>query len=395
MPSNISLPNQALLMDGVDKLDIRAYPLTLPTTADGNAAVPTGCVLVRVKATGICGSDIHLWKHGSAVGTVVTEPYAMGHECAGQVVAVAEDIADWKVGDRIAIKPGVACFACEDCTRGYGNLCANMRYSGTPGVDGGCQTYRVVPVTQLVRLTPKISWTEAGLIQPLAVSIQMARQAGLRNSQKVMILGGGCIGLLLGAMAKSFGASQVVVFEKQTHRVEFAKSYCADHAFQNPPRNNPDETTQAYATRVSKHILESVPGVGRGFDICIEATGAEECMQMGIKLCRPGGTYIQVGMYRGKLPEINMMEVCVKQLNVRGTIRYGTNCFEEAVELIDRGLVDVKRLVSHTFDFNDSLSAFEAVYNLHDVQGKEVFKTVILHGDGDQGLESVVHGESS
>jgi D-xylulose reductase len=80
-----------------------------------------------------------------------------------------------------------------------------------------------------------------------------------------------------------------VVFEKQEHRVEFAKNYCADYAFQNLSRA-PDETTQAYANRASQNILQNVPGIGRGFDICIEAAGAEECMQMGIKLCRPGGT---------------------------------------------------------------------------------------------------------
>jgi threonine dehydrogenase-like Zn-dependent dehydrogenase len=111
---------------------------------------------------------------------------------------------------------------------------------------------------------------------------------------------------------------------------------------------------------------------------------------------------VQVGMYRGKHPEINMMEVCVKQLNMRGkaahgntsrvyyftvnnsrlgTIRYTTNCFEEAVSMIDRDLVNVKSLVSHIYDFKDSLLAFETVYNLNDGQGENVLKTVILHGD--------------
>lgn len=85
------------------------------------------------------------------------------------------------------------------------------------------------------------------------------------------------------------GASRVVVFERQRHRAEFAKGYCADDVFVNPPRQ-PDETTSAYATRVSQHILGNVPGLHRGFDICIEAAGAEECMQLGVKLCRPGGT---------------------------------------------------------------------------------------------------------
>lgn len=175
----------------------------------------------------------------------------------------------------------------------------------------------------------------------------------------------------------------MVVLEKEAHRAEFAKKYCADQVFQNPPKT-PGEQTREYAVRVSNHILENVTGLYRGFDVCIEASGAFECMQMGIKLCRPGGTYVQVGMYRGKHPEFPIMDVIVKELNVRGTFRYTTNCFEEAVDLVDRGLIDAKSLVSHTFDFKDSMAAFEAVHQLEDRHGKKMLKTVILHGGGEE-----------
>ena len=128
----------------------------------------------------------------------------------------------------------------------------------------------------------------------------------------------------------------MVFLKKQKHRVEFAKHYCADEAFQNPPRLE-GETTSAYATRVSNDILSKVEGLDRGFDVCIEASGAEECMQIGMKLCRPGGTCtflqhcrsqdrrtnnqadVQIGMCRDKQPEIDMMAICVKQLNIRGS----------------------------------------------------------------------------
>lgn len=109
-----------------------------------------------------------------------------------------------KACNGIAVASTLTGYSCLDCTLGRSNLCALTRYNGTPGVDGGCSTFKIVPEAQLVRLTPKISWAEAGLIQPLAISIQMARQADLKSLQTVLILGGGCIGLLLGSIAKSY-----------------------------------------------------------------------------------------------------------------------------------------------------------------------------------------------
>ena len=188
-----------------------------------------------------------------------------------------------------------------------------------------------------------------------------------------------------------FGAAKVVVLEKAAHRAEFAKSYCADQVFQSPDMEK-GETTSAYSTRVSKHILDNVSGLHRGFDVCIEACGAEVTMQMGLKLCKPNGTYVQVGLYMGKHPEIPMMEIVSKQLNVRGTFRYTTGCFEQAVDLIDRGVIDVKSLVSHVYDFDDSLEAFEACHKMADRNGEKLLKTVILHGDG-KGENGIVNGQ--
>ncbi|KEF62068.1 uncharacterized protein A1O9_00040 [Exophiala aquamarina CBS 119918] len=168
-----------------------------------------------------------------------------------------------------------------------------MGYNGAPGTgpqDGALCTYKIVPVVQLARISPKISWVEAGTIQPFAIALQMARQAGLTANQNVMILGGGCIGLLLGAISKAYSAKKVAILEIQPHRAEFAKSYCADYVFVNPSRAGESETTEEYSQRVSQHILSSVDGLYRGFDVVVEAAGAEECMQIGLQVVRPGGT---------------------------------------------------------------------------------------------------------
>lgn len=197
----------------------------------------------------ILQQQLNFLKHGAAGPDVFEKPFVVGHECAGLVEDVGAKVEQWKKGDRVAIKPGAPCLKygfrlsisvtaslqalepsqtfkniqhtsdidlekadfkvsicrCDLCTTGFSNLCSKsaIDYFGTPTSDGSACTVKLVPEEQLVRLTPKISWVEAGLIQPLAISIQMARQAELKAHQKVMIFGGGCIGLLLGAIAKA------------------------------------------------------------------------------------------------------------------------------------------------------------------------------------------------
>ncbi|KAH8807134.1 chaperonin 10-like protein [Xylogone sp. PMI_703] len=379
MKKTISIPNRALVVSGPNKLDIRPWPLSLEVL-EGHPIVPDGNVLIRVRSSGICGSDIHFWKEGRAGPDIIKEPLVIGHEGAGEIVLVSSTTEKWKKGDRVGIKPSAPCLTCDDCTSGLSNICSNIRYSGAPPDHGSCCTLKIVPEAQLVRLTPRISWVEAGVLQPLAIAMQCSRQAGLKANQNVMIAGAGCIGLLLGAVAKAYGAAKVVVLEKQRHRVEFSKRYCSDYAFENPPYNQ-GEDTEAYSERVSQQILKGVPGLARGFDVYFDATGAEECMQIGIKLCRPGGTYVQVGIYDGPNPRISMMDVCSKQLNIRGSWRYTTNCFEDAVGMVDRGLIDLQRIISHVYRFDDGPQAFEAVYNQRDNTGKKLLKTVILLDD--------------
>ncbi|KIX03569.1 chlorophyll synthesis pathway protein BchC [Rhinocladiella mackenziei CBS 650.93] len=373
----ISIPNRALVLAGLDNLDVKPWPLILPAS-DGKPVVPAHNVLVRVRASGICGSDIHFWKEGRAGPDIIKEPFVIGHECAGEIYLVGDGVELYKVGDRVAIKPAAPCLKCDDCTTGQSNLCRFIKYFGVPGSDGSCCTMKLVPEEQLVRLTPTISWTAAGLIQPLAIAVQMSRQADLRAHQNIMIFGAGCIGVQLGAMAYAHGAKSVTFLEKQPHRAEFAKRFTGGNVFVNPERLS-GETTEQYSRRVAKDILDHTPGLYRGFDVCIEATGAEECMQMGITVCRPGGTYVQVGIYDGRTPQISMMDICSKQMTVKGTWRYTTNCFEEAVNLIDKGMVDAEKLVSHVYEFERAPAAFEAVHKLRDVNGKPLLKTVILH----------------
>ncbi|EXJ75275.1 uncharacterized protein A1O5_01971 [Cladophialophora psammophila CBS 110553] len=377
--------NRAVILSKINDVSVQDWPLKLDSYRDSppyepGSPLPSGKALVRVRAGGICGSDIHFWKEGRAGPDIIKEPFIIGHEAAGEVIQVADDVQSWVPGDRAAIKPALPCLACDDCTTGYSNLCSSIEYYGVPAPggrqDGLLTTYKIVPVTALARLTPRISWVEAGAIQPLAIALQMTRQAGLKAHQTVLILGGGCIGLLLGAVAKAYAARKVVVFEVQPHRAEFAKTYCADQAFVNPPRHL-NETTEEYSNRVAKHILSSVDGLYRGFDVVVEAAGAEECMQIGLHVCKPGGTYVQVGLLNSPMPRIPIMDICSKQLNVRGTWRYTTNCFEDAISLIDRGLVDMKSLISHVFPFEQSLEAFETVHEVKAKDGRNVFKVVI------------------
>ncbi|OQU97038.1 Alcohol dehydrogenase GroES-like domain-containing protein [Cladophialophora immunda] len=309
--------NTAVVLSAIDDLSIKLWPLNVPTS-QGQPLLPDGHVLVRVKATGICGSDIHYWKHGQGGGPhKVTKPFVVGHECAGEIALVASDVLDWKKGDRVAIKPAAPCLQCSDCTRGNSNLCPKMIHFGSPPFDGSAMKFKVVPRIQLARLAPDVTWVEAGVIQPLAIAVQATRQTGNFAQKAVIIFGGGFIGSLLAFIAKAYGAIKVVIVEKEEHRAQFLRDHVTKHVFVDPPRDQSEEV-DVYAERLARLILEKHPDLDRGFDIVIDASGSEECMNMGIRVARPGATYVQLGIRSARdSPRIPMMIVLSRQLTLR------------------------------------------------------------------------------
>jgi len=307
-------------------------------------------VIVAINYTGICGSDVHYWTEGRIGSFVIKEPMILGHESAGTIVSVGSGVKSVKVGDRIALEPGYPCRHCTPCLSGHYNLCPEMRFAATPPYDGTLTGFYSAPEDFVYKLPEHVSLQEGALIEPLAVAVHIVKQAEIKPGQTVVVMGAGPVGLLCCAVAKAFGASKIVSVDIQPARLEFAASYAATHTF-TPARVSAEEN--------AANLLKET-GLEGGADAVIDASGAEPSIQTSIHTVRRGGVYVQGGM--GK-PDINfpIMTLCINEVTVKGSFRYGSGDYRLAVEFVSQGKIDVKRLISRTVKFEDAEEAFKSV----------------------------------
>jgi D-xylulose reductase len=317
-------------------------------------------VLIAINYTGICGSDVHYWAEGHIGSFILNEPMVLGHESSGTIVSVGSEVKSLKPGDHVAIEPGRPCRHCEACLSGHYNLCKDMKFAATPPYDGTLTGFYTMAEDFCYKLPSHVSLQEGALIEPLAVAIHIVRQASITPGQSVIVMGAGPVGLLCCAVARCFGASKIVAVDIQPARLEFAAKYAATHTF--APSKVPAEEN-------AKKLLESV-GIEDGADAVIDASGAEPSIQCSVHAVRRGGTYVQGGM--GK-PDITfpIMALCIKEITVKGSFRYGSGDYTLAVEFVGSGKIDVKSLISREVDFEKAEEAFG------DVKGGRGIKVLI------------------
>jgi L-idonate 5-dehydrogenase len=311
--------------------------------------VPTPPVLanqlrVRVRFGGICGSDLHYFQHGG-FGTVrVTEPMVLGHEVAGVVEEVGPGTAGFAIGDRIAISPSRPCGLCRFCQMGLQNHCLDMRYYGsamrTPHVQGAFRREIVVETHQAHRLADSLSDREGALAEPLSVALHAVRRAGPLLGAKVLVTGCGPIGALVVIAARRAGATQIVVTDVGAFALRSALKVGADQAL------NVAETPQALAA------FSADKGQ---FDVLFEASGNPAALRGALDVLRPRGVIVQVGL--GGETTLPLNTIVAKELDLRGAFRFHEE-FGMAVELLNKGLVDVKPLISATVPYRDAGRAF-------------------------------------
>ncbi|KAF2102093.1 GroES-like protein [Rhizodiscina lignyota] len=315
-------------------------------------------VIVQVISTGICGSDFHTWTVG------LPSPVALGHESAGVIVELGSGVKDRSVGERVVIEPGYPCLKCYFCIRGQPNTCSNMKHFSIPPTDGTLCKYVRITAIMAVPIKDTVSWIEAGCVQPLAVAVQLGRRANIRAHQTIVVFGCGALGLLIMAVCKAYGAKRVVAFDIEQSRVDFAVKHYATDGFLVPRDIQGD--SMAFAKEFMTARLKEL-GLSFGVDVAIEVTGAESALQMGFASLRAGGTYVQTGLQH-KPPRVPMLQVTTKDLTIVGTVRYTPGCFEDAVDLVDRKLVDVSPLVTSTYPLTKTQDAFEAQSRRGDIK---------------------------
>lgn len=303
-------------------------------------------LLVRVRCGGICGSDLHYYQHGG-FGTVrIKEPMVLGHEVAGVVEAAGSAVRSHKAGDRIAVSPSRPCGLCRYCQQGLHNHCLDMRYYGsamrTPHVQGAFRQQIVVELAQAHRLADTVSDAEGALAEPLSVALHAVRRAGPLLGQRVLVTGCGPIGALLVMAARRAGAAHIVATDVASAPLRTAAKVGADEAI------NVADDPQALA----KYTADK-----GSFDVLLEASGNERALRGAFDALRPRGVIVQVGIAGGGDMTLPLNTIVAKEFDLRGAFRFHEE-FAVAVELLNKGLVDVKPLISATLPYRDAARAF-------------------------------------
>nr|XP_019001749.1 xylitol dehydrogenase [Kwoniella mangroviensis CBS 8507]OCF65210.1 xylitol dehydrogenase [Kwoniella mangroviensis CBS 8507] len=347
-------------------------------------------IVVRPNDLPILQPDGVLVKPGPSCGGVggrpVKYPIVMGHESSGEVIAVGDLVKSHKIGDRVAIEPGLPCRRCINCKEGRVNICLDMRYCGAPGSVGSLSRYFTLPADMAPHVPDHISWDEAGCIQPLAVGVQIGKRVDLRPHKTLAIFGCGPIGLITAAVAHAYSARKIIAFDNNPDRVEFAKKYISpltgkpiiDHVFLidgsgagigdgeiNDHEDHEETLGDRKWEQAKKIAAEFAEKAGlleeEGVDRVVEATGAEDCMLLGIAIAKQGGTYLAVGLSHIQTNNFPTLAVSNKEINVVGLTRYTASCFPSALDMLSRGVVDLKQLLTKTFPLTQATEAFEAV----------------------------------
>ncbi|MCX7710070.1 MAG: NAD(P)-dependent alcohol dehydrogenase [Clostridia bacterium] len=331
------MKNRAAYMTGLNKMEIREIEVPVPKEKE---------VLVKLEYVGICGSDVHYLEHGKIGDFVVNGDFILGHECAGTIVAVGSKVESLKIGDRVALEPGITCGQCEFCKAGKYNLCPDVEFLATPPYHGSLMNYIAFPENMAFKLPDNVSTKEGALVEPLAVGLHAAAQGGVKLGDKVVILGAGCIGLVTLLACKAYGATDVTVVDVIEKRLEVAKKLGATTVI-----NAKNENT------IQK--IAELTG-GKGVDKVIETAGSEYTIKQAPYLVKRGGTIVLVGLAPKDIIEFDFMQIMTKEAEIKSVFRY-RNLYPAAIGAIADGKIDVKGIVTHEFDFEDSKKAFDFV----------------------------------
>lgn len=305
-------------------------------------AVPepgAGEVLVEVKAVGVCGSDVHYYEHGRIGSYVVRQPLILGHESAGVIVAVGASVNKSRIGERVAIEPGIPDGVCEQCRMGHYNLCPNVRFFGTPPIDGTFTNYVTVPESFAYTLPDRLSNEEGALIEPLSVGLWACRKARLQGADRLLITGAGPIGLLAMKVALALGVTEVTLTDVSPQRLEIARNLGA--------------------TRTVNVAEVPLADAGVQADILIECSGNQRAVLDGIRSLRPAGRAVAVGMNSGEETSIPMSFLQNREITLTGTFRYA-NTYADAIALVATGRVDVKSIITGHYSLESVEQALQA-----------------------------------
>ena len=304
-------------------------------------AVGPGQIKIKMKAIGVCGSDIHVY-HGKHPYT--SYPVVQGHEISAVVAELGAGVANFAVGDLVTVQPQVVCGTCYPCTHGMYNDCESLKVMGFQ-TTGMASDYFVVDAAKALKLPAGMSYDHGAMIEPLAVGVHAIRRYGDVKGKKVLVVGGGPIGNLLAQVAKAQGAAAVLLSEVSAYRLAAAKKCGLLTA-------NPNETPLKAA--VAANFGPD------GADVIFECIGLGATLSQEIEVARKGSDIVVVGVFSAPAA-LNVGFIQDHELRIIGTAMYREEDYVEAIRLAGAGLIEFESLITHRIPFDRYLDAYKLI----------------------------------
>ena len=334
---------KTMVLTGIREMEMQEFPM--PEINNDNE------VLIKMKVVGICGSDVHYYSLGKIGSQIVNYPFPVGHEGAGEVISVGNSVTRVKPGDRIAIEPAMPCGECDQCRENRPHTCRKLRFLGCPGQANGCLSeYIVMPENSCFKIADTMSYTEAAISEPLAIGVYAANQSIPMKDATVGILGFGPIGMsvILPVLAK--GAKKIYVTDLIDDRLTIAKECGATWT-----GNSAKEDIVGQIKKEEPLLL----------DVIFECCGKQEAMDQAIELLKPGGKLMIIGIpefdrWSFGVDKLRHKEICIQ------SVRRQNHSVEEALELMETHSVNVDKMATHRFPFDQTKAGFDLVTGYKD-----------------------------
>lgn len=313
-------------------------------------------ILVKMKSVGVCGSDIHYFQHGRIGDQIVQFPYVEGHEGSGVVEAVGPEVRKFKAGDRVVIDPAIFCGHCNQCKAGRFHTCFNLKFLGTPasethaGLDGCLREYIVMPEASLFHLPEQFDFEDGALFEPLTIGYYAVELGQLKAGQTIAILGTGPIGLSVMSAAQYKNPQAIYTTELLPYRLELAHKMGAKASF------NSNEVDSV------KEIIKQEP---EGVDVVFECAGQQETIDQAIKLLKPGGILVLVGIPQENRISIDLNFARRKEIRIQN-VRRQNDCTQLTIDAVVKHQTNLSPFKTHRFIPEQAQEAFELVQNYRD-----------------------------
>jgi 2-desacetyl-2-hydroxyethyl bacteriochlorophyllide A dehydrogenase len=301
-------------------------------------------VLLRVLATGICGSDVHGYL--GITGRRIP-PMIMGHEFCGSIESIGRGVTQYRPGEHVVVQPVIFCGECAFCQQGLTNLCTNKRFLGVLDCNGSMAEYLSVPEKLLYRIPDSLDNTLGAMVEPLAVAYRaVSGVTHLIEGGRVVVVGAGTIGLLLLVLAKFYGARSIVVSDVNEARLSLAE------------RLGADLSVNASGSDLAASVREATSG--NGADVAFEAVGITATVEQAMSCLRPGGTCVWVGNSQ-KDVQVNMQASVTRELRVRGSYIYSHDEFGQALKVLLDKRIDVRPIISKIVTLHAAAAMFSTL----------------------------------